>query len=331
MKNGLIHIITKKIDEIQGVDAYLFAKGANKDGEQIDGIIHVGRGRYQKDWNVEVKHHLTPAMLPKLIDQIKSVKPIIVMAQYITPEAKKILQHKNIAFADAAGNVFLADDQLYIYIENRKAERKRPTDANRAFTKTGLKVLYLLLEQPDYINETYRAIAEKTGTGLDTINKVIKALQKEKFIIALDNRKYKWNNREILFIKWTEAYTKTLKPKLQQQTFKALNIKQNWKKLKLPEGTHWGGANAGELLTDYLIADKWTLYTDQDFVTIMKKLKWIPDPNGNIVLIKKFWKENTKANHVPPLIAYADLTETDNPRYIETAKIIYEKYIEGNL
>lgn len=331
MKEDVLYTIVRKLNEIPGIHVNILAEEMKTANGMVDGKIQICRNQYQRKWNVEAKAQLLPAMLPGLLDRLSPIDPSIIIADYITPRAKNLLKEKNIAYADTAGNIFLADSQLYIYIENNKAERKEAVTGSRAFTKTGLKVLFLLLQYPEYINETYRFIAEKAGVGLDTINKVFKALQKDKYIIPVTDREFKWNKRKELLVSWVEGYQRTLKPKLRQKTFRALEKNQQWKELLLPEATCWGGANAGDLLTDYLIADHWTLYTAQDFMTIMKAFKWVPDPNGHITVIEKFWHEKGQDKHVPPMIAYADLTEHENPRYMETATIIYEKYLKDLL
>ncbi len=328
MERDVIDIVTQKLNEIPEMDFQILTIAERAKGRSIDGKIRVKRNQYQRDWYVEFKTQLTPAMLPGLLSQRQDIKPMIVMAEYITPNAKKILQKENIAYADAAGNIFLADDRLFILIETNKAERKYTTTSNRAFTQAGLKILYVLLQHSEYVNEPYRFTAEKAIVGLDTISKVYKALKKEKYIIPINEKEYKWNKREELLINWIEGYIKNLKPKLRKRTFKALDNNQHWQDIPLPLNTCWGGANAGEILTGNLIADHWTLYTEQDFMTLMKAFKWIPDPNGKITVIEKFWKDDNQDNHVPPLIAYADLIEEDNPRYIETAKIMYEKQLK---
>ena len=330
MEKDILYTIVRKFNEIPGITMNVLEGEAQAAKGWADGI-QLCRNQHQKEWYVEVKHQLTPAMLPGLLTGLPHAVPVLVVAEYITPTAKKLLKEENIAYVDAAGNMFLADEQLYIFVENNKAERKEVVTGNRAFTKTGLRVLFLLLQHPDYINETYRFIAERTGVGLDTISKVFKALQKEKYLLPLTDKTFRWNKRKELLLQWVEGYQRNMKPKLHQKRYRALEKDQHWKKLNLPEDTFWGGANAGDLLTDYLIADHWTLYTGQDFMTLMKAFKWIPDPEGNITLIEKFWHGEEQGAHVPPLIAYADLTEQDKPRYMETATIIYEKHLKDTL
>ena len=58
------------------------------------------------------------------------------------------------------------------------------------------------------------------------------------------------------------------------------------------------------------------------------------DPNGNIKIYKAF-QENKKNDQlklndiVDPIIIYADLLATGDPRNLETARIIYDQYITG--
>jgi hypothetical protein len=111
----------------------------------------------------------------------------------------------------------------------------------------------------------------------------------------------------------------------------------DWKNINLPENTFWGGPAAAELLTDYLIADQWTVYTDLDFIEIMEKFQLIPDKKGEVEVVKRFWNAGSEDVNtvreatVDPILVYADLIEDPNFRYVETAKIIYNEYVKNNL
>ncbi|WP_439879606.1 type IV toxin-antitoxin system AbiEi family antitoxin [Pontibacter sp. MBLB2868] len=328
MEEDILHTVVRRLEKILGLGSVMLREKGKPKDFLTDGVLQIKRGSYRRDWPVEVRQELTPAMLPRLLQQLRYIKPLMLVSAYITPNARQLLQQENVAYADAAGNVFIADDRLLLHIETGKAEKVPIAVNNRPFTKTGLKVLYLLLQHPEYVNEPYRFIAEKAGTGLDTISKVFKALLIEKYILPLDSKKYKWDKREHLLLSWVDAYTKTLKPRLKQRTFRPLDKEKDWKDYVLPPDTCWGGANAGDLLTGNLIADYWTVYTLQDYKMLMKEMKWVPDTGGPIRVVEKFWEGDCEDDHVPPLIAYADLIEGDDPRYLETAKIIYEKHLQ---
>lgn len=53
--------------------------------------------------------------------------------------------------------------------------------------------------------------------------------------------------------------------------------------------------------------------------------------NGNIELLQKFWHfkdEWEEKGLVPPLLVYADLIASGDPRNLETAKMIYEQELD---
>lgn len=300
-------------------------------------IVHGGknltikRNDHESEWEVIYKPDVSLTQLQRLLSQAEPFNQKILISEYITSKAKKILRRNRIAYAEVVGNIFLETDDIYIFVETKKPIRNSQVTGNRAFTKTGMKVIFLLLNHPEYLNKPYRMLASQSGVGLDTISKVFKSLLKEQYILRLTDKKFIWNNQEKLMIKWVDEFGKILKPKLKITTCKSDDDKRDWKDVQLPKDTYWGSVNAGELLTDYLIADTWTVYSEMDFFEIMKTMNWIPDPKGNITLIEKFWKDDRSSSTVPPLLVYADLIDTTKPRNIEAAKIIYEKYIKNTL
>jgi len=53
---------------------------------------------------------------------------------------------------------------------------------------------------------------------------------------------------------------------------------------------------------------------------------------GNVEILTPFWNfkyELADRDIVPPILVYADLMATGDQRNIETAEMIYEKYIDG--
>jgi hypothetical protein len=59
----------------------------------------------------------------------------------------------------------------------------------------------------------------------------------------------------------------------------------------------------------------------------MKKWRLIPDPAGKVQLHEKFWNNKTDRKYAPKILVYADLLLTNDPRCIETAQMIYDKYL----
>ena len=90
---------------------------------------------------------------------------------------------------------------------------------------------------------------------------------------------------------------------------------------------------AADHLTRYLKPEFSTVYTDEEpgKLLLMNGLKKVPDwESGNVEVLQKFWQfENSeKPGLVPALLVYADLIASGNSRNLETAKIIYKKYLD---
>ncbi len=91
-----------------------------------------------------------------------------------------------------------------------------------------------------------------------------------------------------------------------------------------------GGEIAAEKLTGYLKPERITIYVDgkPDKLILANRLR--PDVNGEIEILETFWaiEEARQRNDVaPPLLVYADLMATTDPRNIETAKLIRDHHL----
>jgi hypothetical protein len=94
---------------------------------------------------------------------------------------------------------------------------------------------------------------------------------------------------------------------------------------------YWGGEVAGEWLTGYLKPEQFTLYLAANGKPFITQARMRLDTNGNTEILKAFWNlpDNERyPNVVPPLLAYADLMATGEGRNLETARLIYDKFLE---
>jgi hypothetical protein len=237
-------------------------------------------------------------------------------------------------FIDTAGNCYLNQPQLYLFVKGNKVklEFKTPT-VNRVFKQTGLRVLFALLCNPGLENETYRTIAAKTNVALGMVNWVFKDLNDLGFLLETGTgrtRKLRLLKKKLLLDRWITAYTEQLRPKLVLGKYRGAD--GWWQNTHLDPGqTLWGGEVAAAKLTDYLMPQEITIYVNKDdpaTVIIQNRLK--KDPTGDVELVTRFWQPETIAPHgdmVNPILVYADLLASGNQRNIETARIIYDRYI----
>ena len=100
-------------------------------------------------------------------------------------------------------------------------------------------------------------------------------------------------------------------------------------------GAYWGGEYGAKQLTRYLKAEHFTIYVQGAPPTaLMTDARMRLAIKGNTEILETFWYPELVApvrNTVPPLLIYADLMATTDPRNLETAKEIYAQFLEPTL
>lgn len=83
-------------------------------------------------------------------------------------------------------------------------------------------------------------------------------------------------------------------------------------------------------MTKYLKPQTATIYTEGNTTRLQAQLGLRRDPAGEVDILRKFWKLPDVApmeEVAPALLIYADLVSSMDDRNIETAGLVYERYI----
>jgi hypothetical protein len=296
---------------------------------QIDAYFQLN----DKKIPVVVKNELRPSNVHAILELADNHTHILVAANYITPNAKNVLQEHGINYVDRVGNIWLKIHPIYVHIDGIHNQPPSEDQKNRAFTKTGIKVVFQFILNPTLLNLTYREMAEVAGVSLGTIPKVLEGLKEEGLILKKTSDQWTIKDADLLLQRWLNEYTKKLKPSLFLKRYRSNdnNFFDSWKRLNFSEDTFWSGEPAGDLLTNYLQPEKFVVYSRETHQNLMKNYHWVPDVNGDIYVYELFWKKLPEATSpescVPPILAYADLMESGDGRCVEIAKLIYERYL----
>jgi hypothetical protein len=295
----------------------------------LDGLLIFNMEGKEVRFAVQVKKEPRLYQVNELIKLQQQYQNLVIVAENIFPKIKETLRANGIAYLETNGNLFLKAEGIYYFIDAHKPLKGKKNKKNRAFTKAGLKVVFHFLLDKNLINKTQREIAKTTGVALGNIPLVINGLRDTGYLLALNNKEYVWENRKELLERWIDQYATELRPNLHKGNY---TLKGDWKKTGLNrEVAVWGGEPAADLLTNYLRPEKFTLYTKENKLDLMKKYRLVPKDDGEIEILEMFW-ENTKAEKTaPPLLVYADLMITGGKRNVETAQKILNEYIEPNL
>lgn len=300
--------------------------------EELDGEALLTFGNHEVRLNALVRNEIRTYHLPTLVRQGKEHDPFTLIVRKLYPKLRDKLRKEGVNYLEANGNIFLSLPSVYILIDGRPELPPEKGSVNRAFTKTGLKVVFQLLLDKELIDHPQREIAARSGVALGNIPNVIRGLLTENFILKRAKNAYLFNDRKALLERWMTDFESTLKPTLYMGSFRRMDggpKGRGWRSIPLEyEKTQWGGEPAGELLTEYLRAENLSLYTVETKRELIKRYRLAPDPEGRVKVWRRFWNPDGQEKTVPPLLVYADLMNTGDRRCMETAEMIYNKHVE---
>jgi len=329
MENQVIAKIIDKLKTEQKIKAHWHDLN-NTPNKELDGKLDLYINKKKLEFPIEFKREIRKHHLLQ-IDKYKTKFPdLMIIADIINPKIREILKEKEINYIDGACNMYINKGDQFIFIEGKKNEIDQNYYKGRLFGKGGLKIIFAILVNEDLINKPYREIAEQTDTALGTVNYIMKELMTSGHITFVNKNVLRLKNKKGLMNKWITGYEDKLKKTLFIKKFRFKN--NDWKNIIFENNkTLWGGEPAAEILTQYLHPQLYTIYTKEEIKDLIKKYYLIPDKNGNVEVYKKFWNFEDETLHektVPPLLIYADLINTGDNRNLETAKLIYERYLQ---
>jgi len=141
-----------------------------------------------------------------------------------------------------------------------------------------------------------------------------------------------------LLDEWVTNYPIKLRPRLNCQRFRVADPRW-WQQTRLPEGAFWGGEVAAAKLTEHLNPAAYTVYVDparrrEGIGHLVRQHQLRADPVGQLEVLDTFWNfpvAGKQPDLVPPLLVYADLLATLDPRNLEIAKRIREEHLDHAL
>ena len=301
---------------------------------RLDAVVQIHAPEDKpKKFYVEIKGLITKDTIGHVAGQIRRLgKPGILVTRHVTPPMAERMKELNLAFIDTAGNAYINAPPLFVYIiGQKKKDIPEESRTTRAFKPKGLKVVFALLCLPELVKAPYRDIARAADVALGTVGWVMNDLKKMNYMKDRGKHGRKLLNTDKLIDTWIYAYARELRPKLYIGRYDTTKEewweRADWRKT----GTFLGGEPAAARLTDFLKPETITIYGPEEINKFLLKNHLIKNPQGKVEIFRRFWNFDYPWNYVelaPPLLIYADLIATANDRNIETARIIYDEYID---
>jgi len=259
----------------------------------------------------------------------------VLVVPYVSAAQGAQLRARGICYLDRAGNAWLTDmaHATAVLVQGQARPPAARPPGGALFGKAGVQLLYTLLSKPVLIRETYRTIATQSQLPVATVGRLLLQLQAQGYLVSETPRQLV----QLLELRrrWVAAYGEVVRPQLVASRYRWLEparARGGWQELVLPPNTRWGGEPAAHLLLDgYLLPQDFTLYTTALRGELMRALRLVPDPNGAVQTLAPLAEETIVAPRpdcVAPLLVYADLLLSGDPRNREVAEMLYAHYLE---
>jgi hypothetical protein len=336
LHENLISRAVNSLSEATGLQASI-ENVASRPNKHLDGVVVIGNEGKRWNFAIEVKAQLTSHTLGSAIASVSELArkhgPSALVAFYVNPSQAEKLRELGIEFFDAAGNAFLKQEGLHVFITGRKARDVNVHEARqaRAFNATGLRLIFAFLCNPGLEDKPYRQLAREARISLGAVNWIMSDLKSMGHLIDNGTRGRRIQNRKELLKRWVAAYPEQLRPKLLIGRFHKEGERDWSLKAELPPEAFWGGETGAALITRHLKPEIVTIYSETNLPRLQAQYGLRRDSNGKTELLHRFWAfdewDEQDKHVVPPLLIYADLIRSANDRNLETAEILYDQCI----
>lgn len=260
--------------------------------------------------------------------------PVLLATPHLTLALADECIEQDLQFIDLAGNLYIHASGQYMLVTGRAATPEIRRLASRSgrpamsASASALRMIFVLLSAPELLNRPYREIAAAARVALGTVGSVFDDLRERGLLAGSDDRRLL--DPAALRQEWAINFPLRLLPKLNVRRFTAEDPAW-WQQAELPAAhAWWSGEVAAAKLTGQLVPGAQTLYvesTARPAVTmeLVKRHRLRADPAGTLEIIDAFWHlDVVRMAEVtaPPLLVYADLQRTRDPRNAEAAALI---------
>lgn len=261
----------------------------------------------------------------------------IVVTRKMTSEMARECRSMDVQFLDTHGNAFLKAPGLLVYVEGRTDPLTQgigsllTPPSSGLVTSSALRLVFVLLTQAEFIQKPFREIAKSAGVSLGAVSAAFSELTQRGYIKKSKKLGRQLLNTDSLQNEWVVNFDTRLRSKLLLGRYRS--TQPNWWEnvdLSNYDGA-WGGEVGADRLTGYLRPGSCTIYLTADTAKsnaqkLIRDHRLLRDPQGDVELLEAFWPR-TGTTVCPPLLVYADLLSSFDPRNLEAADLIFKKYL----
>jgi hypothetical protein len=301
-----------------------------------DAILRIKTLRGDHEFFVEMKRtHLTYALADGLTVHARRAgqKPWILFTLHVPRKIGRYLGELGINYVDRAGNCRLQIGTDYVAV----IEGQKPIYApapGRGIGVPGYRVLFTILAKPGLLNVPVRTLADAAAVSKTTAAETIARLQRDG-LVSPDPRQRRIVDPRALLNRWMVGYetarTRMIMGRFRTQDPNPAALEERLEKeLGNDIKWAWGGGAAAMRITKHYRGEETVLHVLNPTADLPRRLKALPAADGPFMIQRTPAKtafEGAVPQTVHPLLVYAELMASGNPRAREAAIEIRERYL----
>lgn len=310
-------------------------------GGLVGGAIRRRGGKRHPVWLHPVRGALGFAALERIVAAAAQAgAPVVVVAAAIGPELRAAMVERGLGYLDLAGNCHLELDggNLTVHIEGRR-RAARPVGAG-GLRAAGYQVLFALLADERLLACTVRDLAEAAHVSRHAAHSLTARLRDEGLLQRAGRSEHVFapSGRETCIDRFAVGWADVLRGRKLAGRFRMREaepravveaVERVFHAAKVPFG--FGGAHGSSRWVRYLQSDETVVHTAAFGPELVRELGAVPDRHGPLLVFRTMTSRDLAADVVDtahPLLVYAELARSADPRAREAASLLLEKLVQ---
>ncbi|WP_336921527.1 type IV toxin-antitoxin system AbiEi family antitoxin [Aquipuribacter sp. SD81] len=275
-----------------------------------------------------------PAELERWRNRHQHLGPLVLGVHHVSRATGERYRAAGIQYLDSGGNAHLRLPGLLVQVEGRKPPGGATAGNDLPMaTKSGLRVAFTLLVDPDALHVPYEQLSQRAGVSKGSVVNAMAGLTRAGFVTASPTRALVDVPRMVE--DWIDGYRLVLQPRLQRSVFSGPPPEWWWKEdAPLDGGLLSGGAALRHYGADLLPA-RTVVFGHPPWHELRRHAQLVPRRDQGtahvfeVELREQFWKPTEVSRYVPELLAVADGLGSLEPREVDAARALLPAYLDS--
>lgn len=316
---------------------------ANKPPQRDGSFVGTIRGRDRRRHAVAlhpVAGVLGVAAAARLAEAVRNRgRATVVLARAIGSTVQAALVERGVGYLDLAGNCHLELDagRVLVHVDGRR-RAPRPAGAG-SLRAAGYRVLFVLLADPTWLERPVRDIGRVANASRHAVQSLLARLRDEGVLVRTGRSEHGFapGGRETCIDRFAAAWADVLRGDLLVGRFRSRAKEPREAAAALETGLRdagvafgFGGAIGSSRWIRYLVGEEVTVHVSGWTPELVRRLGLVPDAQGPLHLFRTMTSldlESGIAEAVHPLLVYAELARSPDPRAREGAGMLLDRVV----